>query len=86
MATQTVETNTETLVGLYVMYYRSSTAGNGLLIKVFRFHGTLKGARERAEKHCNTMGYKLNFVQPFVANLDLEEAHKLGNTIVCEGC
>ena len=81
MAAQQIETNTETLVGLYTMYYRHPTTGNALLTKNFRLNGNLKDARARAEVHCGIMGGKLNFVQPMITDLKREEEYTLGNFI-----
>jgi hypothetical protein len=71
----------EPLVGLYCMFYRQPENGNHLITKNFRFHGSLKEARERAELHCGIIGAKLNFVQPLIANLKLEEDFKLGSQV-----
>lgn len=71
-----LETNTETLVGLYTMFYRQHT--NHLVSKNFRHHGDLRSARARAEKHCDVIGAKLNFVQPLISDLEKEEKHFFG--------
>lgn len=71
----------EPLVGLYTMYYRQPENGNHLITKNFRLHGSLREARERAEIHCGIIGAKLNFVQPLIANLKLEEEFKLGVSV-----
>jgi hypothetical protein len=62
--------------GIWTMYFRHHT--NHLVSKNFRHHGDLRSARERAEKHCNTIGAKLNFVQPFLSDLQKEEDYSLG--------
>lgn len=68
----------EPFVGLYTMYYRQNTVGNHILAKNFRFHGSLKDARERAEQHCSIIGARLNWVQPLVCDLAKEEDAALG--------
>ena len=73
---------TEPLINLYTMFYRQNT--NQLVSKNFRYPGGLKAARERAESHCNIIGAKLNFVQPLIANLSLEEKHYLGGSFTKE--
>jgi hypothetical protein len=73
-------TKEEPLVGLYTMYYRNPAVGNHIISKNFRFNGSLKAARERAEQHCGIIGAKLNFVQPLITNLKLEEEFKLSGT------
>ena len=67
------EKKEEPLVGLFTMYYRQSQVGNHILTKNFRFNGSLKEARERAEQHCQIINAKLNFVQPLISNLKIEE-------------
>ena len=67
------EEQQEPLVGLYTMYYRQSQVGNHILTKNFRFNGSLKEARARAEEHCTVINAKLNFVQPLISNLKAEE-------------
>lgn len=64
------------LTNLYTMFYRHLT--NHLVSLNFRHPGGLDKARERAESHCNVMGYKLHFVQPLISNLSLEESYYLG--------
>ena len=75
----TIATEPENLVGLYTMFYRGYT--NHIISVNFRFHGNLTGARKRAQAYCNIMGFKLNFVQPMVVDLDREEKYKLGGQI-----
>lgn len=69
----------EPFVGLYTMVYRPLGV-NYLTTKNFRHSGNLRSARERAEKHLNIIGGKLNFVQPLISDLSIEEAHHLGHT------
>jgi hypothetical protein len=76
----------EPFVGLYTMYFRNPAVGNSILTKNFRCSGSLREARERAETHCGIMGCKLNFVQPLIANLKIEEEFKLSGGIVKELC
>ena len=72
----------EPLINLYTMFYRLNT--NHLVSKNFRYPGGLKAARERAETHCNIIGAKLNFVQPLISNLSVEEKHHLGGSFTKE--
>lgn len=55
----------------WIMYYRHGM--NAQLTKNFKFKGALPQARERAEKHCQIMGYKLGFVRPMFPDLTEEE-------------
>jgi hypothetical protein len=67
------------LSGLYTLYYRGGVnASNSMQTKNFRFHGKLADAIVRGQKHCDLMGMRFSFVQPFVSNLDKEEAYHLG--------
>lgn len=66
----------DNLANIYTLFFRHST--NHLQNKNFRFQGNLKDARARAQIHCDIMGYKLNFVQPLISNLQVEEDHHYG--------
>jgi hypothetical protein len=79
MSTPVVDSNSEILTGLYTMFYRDPGRGNHIQSKNFRFHGTLREAIQRSQKHCDNMGFKLMFTQPMVNNLDKDEEDKLGN-------
>ena len=72
-----IETTSESLVGLYTMYYRAPQVSNTLISKNFRFNGNLHDAKERAEEYCSIMGLRLNFVQPLISDLKKEEEFKL---------
>ncbi len=74
----------EPFVGLYTMFFRHPSLGNYLMSKNFRLNGSLKEARERAELYCNIIGGKLNYVQPLISNLQLEENYKLNGGLVKE--
>ena len=67
--------NTINFVGLYTMFFRGQT--NSLQTKNFRFHGSLKEAHERAERHCKVFGTRLHWVQPLISDLDKEEQFHL---------
>ncbi len=66
----------EHLVGLYTMFYIHGS--NHLQHKNFRFHGSLKEARERAQIHCDIMNFRLKHVQPLICDLKKEEGFFLG--------
>ncbi len=85
IATQAEFNPKEPFVGLYLMHYRNGISGNHILTKNFRFNGSLREARERAEKHCQTMGFKLMFVEPLICDLTKEEQLHLGDSIRVEG-
>ena len=68
----------QSFVGLYLMHYRHPNVGNHVLNKNFRFNGSLKEAKERAEKHCQTLGLRLMFVEPLISDLTKEEQLHLG--------
>jgi hypothetical protein len=67
---------------IYTMFFRKDS--NHLQSKNFRLAGDLKHARERAEKHCEVIKAKFNFVQPFISNLDREEDYFLGKSSTTE--
>lgn len=59
----------------WIMYYRHGM--NAQLTKHFQFKGDARAARERAEKHCDIMGYKLHFVKPMFPDLLEEEMDRV---------
>lgn len=69
-----------TFSNIYTLYYRHGL--NHPISLNFRFSGGLKDAIERAKQHCSKMGYRFQFVAPFIINLDKEEAK---NTNMVEG-
>lgn len=71
----------EPFVGLYLMHFRHPQMGNHVLTKNFRFNGSLREARERAEKHCQVLGLKMMFVEPLICDLKKDEDQHLGVTI-----
>jgi len=65
------------LLDCYTMFFRDNRS-NALVSKTFRCKGGLTAARLRAEKHCETMQYRLHWVQPLVSDLSKEEDYHLG--------
>ncbi len=56
---------------LWTMFYRHGN--NPRCEKVFQGDPDMRVARDRAKKHCDAMGYNLNFIRPLISDLDLEE-------------
>lgn len=61
----------------YIMFYRHGMVPYAF--KGFSVKGDLKKARERANKHCAIMGYRLIWVSPMLADLDEEEKNVISN-------
>lgn len=71
------------LENCWIMYYRHGM--NPQLTKGFYFtpdpsdrRSILQQVVERAQKHCEVMGYKYNWVRQMVTNLDIQEGIQLG--------
>lgn len=68
------ETEINPLKHLYTLFYRSpNTYGNHNVSKNFVFKGNLRQAIERARAHCDFMGIKFLFVEPFICDLRATE-------------
>lgn len=69
---------------MWILYYRYGIAPN--LWKAFELPAalTLQDALVRAKQHCLTMGYKFNFVQPFLQDLDEQEMRKKAGIVIEE--
>jgi len=59
---------------LWSMHYRQGN--NPDLTKRFYFINDMKMARRRADQHCKVMGFILNYVKPFISDIDADEARR----------
>lgn len=60
---------------MYILFYRHGM--NPGCSKGFISNGDIKAAVQRAQRHCEIMGYRYIFVRPFVSDIDEEEKYKL---------
>jgi hypothetical protein len=68
---------TPTFIGknIYILFYRHGM--NAGCQKGFFCEGDIKQAVQRAQRHCEVMGYRYIFVRPFVSDIEEEEKYKL---------
>jgi hypothetical protein len=57
---------------LYILYYRTGNNPHAM-VKHFKFNGDLRGAMDRARRHCETTNLRFVRVEPFLHTLDEEE-------------
>ena len=60
---------------MYILFYRHGM--NPQCTKGFYCNGDIKAAVQRAQRHCEIMGYRYIFVRPFVSDIEEEEKYKL---------
>jgi len=60
---------------VYILFYRHGM--NPHCQKGFSHDGDIKSAVQRAQRHCEVMGYRYIFVRPFISDIDEEEKYKL---------
>jgi hypothetical protein len=65
----------DSIKNLYILFYRHGM--NPHCQKGFTNSGDIKAAVQRAQRHCEIMGYRYIFVRPFVSDIDEEEKYKL---------
>lgn len=61
---------------MWTMFYRHGPTP--FAFKNFYFKGIEKEARERAQRHCQVMGYKLIMIKSMMPDIDAEENIQLG--------
>lgn len=70
------ETPLELLKHCWHLFYRHGPTP--FAFKSFYHNGSEKEARERAQTHCQVMGYKLIMIKPMLADIQMEENIQLG--------
>ncbi len=59
---------------IWILFYRHGV--NPSCYKGFYHDGTMREAQNRAQKHCNVMGYRYIYIRPFMVDIDKEEADR----------